>query len=322
MKNNFFENNVLEAAERVEPNATLRAIDLYSGVGGWSLGLSLAGIDVVASYEWWDPANRTNATNNDHNTITANIREIAKQDIPFSNIDIVVGSPPCTQFSFANRGGNGDLEDGFKDMAAFFEIVSKCRPKWWAMENVPRLATLLPEAILPGRPLHKYREIIEQATIEVINCSDYGVPQARKRCIAGNFDFSLLHLYKSTVRKPTLGDIINALDQDEIFDPVYGFSLPRGCVSDHTKETILSPEEERINREAKTYHPVYNTMSFPEKLNQPARTVTATCTRVSRESLIVEDRALGGYRRLTVRERACLQSFPINYQFMGGERIR
>ena len=34
----------------------LKAIDLYSGIGGWSLGLKLNGIDVIHSYEWWNQA--------------------------------------------------------------------------------------------------------------------------------------------------------------------------------------------------------------------------------------------------------------------------
>lgn len=43
----------------VDVRGALRAIDLYSGVGGWSLGMRLAGINVVASYERWGPANET-----------------------------------------------------------------------------------------------------------------------------------------------------------------------------------------------------------------------------------------------------------------------
>jgi DNA (cytosine-5)-methyltransferase 1 len=51
-------------------------------------------------------------------------------------------------------------------------------------------------------------------------------------------------------------------------------------------------------------------------MNQPARTVTATCTRVSRESLVIADpEAEGQFRRLTIRERASLQGFPITFQF-------
>jgi DNA (cytosine-5)-methyltransferase 1 len=55
-------------------------------------------------------------------------------------------------------------------------------------------------------------------------------------------------------------------------------------------------------------------MAFPDDLDEPSRTVTATCTRVSRESIIIPDRQAGLYRRLTVRERASLQGFPITYQ--------
>jgi DNA (cytosine-5)-methyltransferase 1 len=83
-------------------------------------------------------------------------------------------------------------------------------------------------------------------------------------------------------------------------------------------EACLNDEEERMNREMKTFHPVYNNMAFPDPLNRTARTVTATCTRVSRESIVIASpEHRGKFRRLTVRERACLQSFPITYQFFG-----
>ena len=56
-------------------------------------------------------------------------------------------------------------------------------------------------------------------------------------------------------------------------------------------------------------------MAFPDKLDRPSRTVTATCTRVSRESIILKSKK--GYRRLSVRERGVIQGFPITYQFYG-----
>ena len=58
----------------------LRAIDLYSGVGGWSLGLRLANVEVVASYEKWGPANETNFKNNFHQAQTVDIRRLALAD--------------------------------------------------------------------------------------------------------------------------------------------------------------------------------------------------------------------------------------------------
>jgi DNA (cytosine-5)-methyltransferase 1 len=82
------------------------------------------------------------------------------------------------------------------------------------------------------------------------------------------------------------------------------------------REEPLSWEELRYNREAKTHHTVYNNMEFPDPVDKPVRTVTATCTRVSRESIIVPDE--GNFRRLSVRERGVLQGFPITYEFLGG----
>src|SRR5690606_3249445 len=97
-------------------------------------------------------------------------------------------------------------------------------------------------------------------------------------------------------------------------DPIYDLTLPKELVTDHILEPNLSAEEERINRDTKTHHPVYNAMSFPDRLDRPSRTITALCTRVSRESIIIND-SQNNLRRLTIRERGCLQSFPINYQY-------
>jgi hypothetical protein len=60
----------------------LRAIDLYSGVGGWFLGLRLAGIDVVGSYDLSGPANETNFKNNRHQAQSVHIRRLSFEDLP------------------------------------------------------------------------------------------------------------------------------------------------------------------------------------------------------------------------------------------------
>lgn len=293
----------------------LRAIDLYSGIGGWSLGLKMAGIDVVSSYEWWDKANRTNKNNNHHLASEVDIRQLKLKDIP-TGIDIVVGSPPCTQFSYANRGGSGDIEDGLKDIAKFLSIVDHLRPKFWAMENVPRVASIIEQEMLAGGVLARFAHL--KPTIQTIDTSEWGVPQRRQRCIVGNFDFSLLNDYKDHTKKRTLGDVIKSLSTATVIDSIYGIQLASGELTDHVMEEFLSPEEERMNREMKTFHPVYNNMSFPDPLTRTARTITATCTRVSRESVVIAaPEKKGRFRRLTVRERGCLQGFPITYQFYG-----
>ncbi len=295
----------------------MRAIDLYAGIGGWSVGLKLAGIEVLASYEWWGEANETHAKNVSANVVQADIRALPLDAFP-DGVDIVVGSPPCTQFSYANRGGSGDIEDGFKDIKKFFQVIDHLKPKFWAMENVPRVANLLNDKGVREKVLGKLAYLLEDATVAVVDCSDFGAPQKRKRCIAGNFDFDLLVSYQSRVRSLTLGDVLNSLEGSHVQDPNYGILLPRSEVSGLAIEAPLGSEELRMNRDAKTFHPVYNNMPFPDPLDVASRTITATCTRVSRESVVVEfPRGCGRFRRLSVRERAIAQGFPVFYQFHG-----
>ena len=56
----------------------MKAIDLYSGIGGWALGLELNSIKVISSYEWWDQAVET-ANNNLGKT-----EKTLKNGVPFS----------------------------------------------------------------------------------------------------------------------------------------------------------------------------------------------------------------------------------------------
>ena len=60
----------------------MKAIDLYSGVGGWSLGLRLCGIDVVKSFEWWPQAVNTSNKNLGTSHKPIDIRSLNFKDLP------------------------------------------------------------------------------------------------------------------------------------------------------------------------------------------------------------------------------------------------
>lgn len=293
----------------------LRAIDLYSGVGGWSLGLRLAGIDVVASYDLWRPANLTNSNNNHHEAHTIDLRSFPLSELP-RDIDVVVGSPPCVQFSLSNRGGRGDVDDGLKDIIAFLTIVDYLRPRAWAMENVPRVAKVLEKELKRGGQLEAFAHLGMKFSVE--NMAEYGLPQRRRRCIAGNINFQLLRSYRAVAPTRTLGDVVAALSATPVRDPLFGVTVDRSELQDHVIEPFLNSEEERINRAAKMFHPIYNAMPFPDPLTRSVRTITATCTRVSRESVVIQEPGSDRlFRRLSIREKACLQGFPLSFQFYG-----
>lgn len=293
----------------------MRAIDLYAGIGGWGLGLRLAGVELIDSYERWKPAIDTHNANLGGQIEPVDIRKLDLDALP-SDIELVVGSPPCTEFSYANRGGSGDIAEGLKDLVRFFEVVERLQPRFWAMENVPRVAEVLRNGFqTPDHALYQFRHLEPQ--IEIFDFSEYGTPQARRRCIATNIPLERLSSYRAKIAERTLGDVLKAIaSSDTVVDPIWGVSLQPDQLTELQSEAPLNDEELRMNREAKEFHPVYNNMAFPDPLGEPARTVTATCTRVSRESIVIADpKVEGQFRRLTIRERACLQGFPITYQF-------
>ena len=293
---------------------SFKCIDLYSGIGGWTLGMKMSNIINHSSYEWFDQSNLTHNINFNSNNKEIDIRKLKLNDLPKpGSIDFVVGSPPCTQFSFSNRGGSGDIDDGLVDVYMFLNIVYHLKPKYWVMENVPRVKNIINDVISNNIKFKKFKKLI--TFNEIIDCSDFGLPQKRKRMICGNFPFELLMSYKNHCNRTKLEDVIKSLNQKTIVDPTYGYKLDQNQLTDHNKEETLNWEELRLNKESKTYHPIYNKMNFPDLLNKPSRTITSTCTRVSRESIVIKDG--NGFRRLTLREKGMIQGFPITFQFYG-----
>ena len=291
----------------------LRAIDLYCGVGGWSLGLELSGIRVVEGIDISPTAVETYAKNLGGNVRECDMRSLELASLPL-DVDVVVGSPPCTQFSYSNKGGSGDLVDGMVDLRAFLAAVAHVRPRFWIMENVPRVARIIEAEMSTGGELVEFAHLVD--SVRVVDLSEFGLPQRRKRCIVGRFPEELLLSYRARTPSLTLRNVIGSFGTECYEDVMYGTRIPLARLSDHIVEDPLTDEEVRLNVEAKAHHPVYNGMKFPDDLDRPSRTLTATCTKVSRESIVIEDnRVKGDFRRLTIRERASLQGFPGEFGF-------
>jgi len=307
----------------------LKVIDLFCGAGGFSEGFRLAGFEIVFALDNWGPAIDTFKLNNPSTEVVkGDITQLDPNDLP--KADIIIGGPPCTSFSFANKGGKGNREEGMRLVLAFLRIVHHVQPKWWVMENVPRLLETLPSRIpleMLGLEGPGYFEIPRR---EILLSADYGAPQKRRRLVSGKYPLPKPTHSESGDPKEwlTVRDVFNALPDptkprcatEQVVDPNYeGCSVTADLLTDHFYDTILTDEEARENRKAKTDHSWYGKMSFPDELDRPARTVMATQFRVSRETMVFETKVDGElkYRCPTVRECACLQSFPLTYQFTG-----
>ena len=310
----------------------LRVLDLFCGPGGFSTGFEAAGFETVGAFDKDKWAVKTFSANHKVSAVSADLDNYDMSTMP--DVDVIIGGPPCTQFSSAKSNRTRNVLDGLSLVQAFLRCVYLKKPRYWIMENVPTIQKYLPGSIpLRWIGIDEDGELNIPQKVELI-AADYGVPQRRKRYLIGNFP-----LPKKTHRNPLAKDFFTEFDlpvwksmgdamyglpsplteanRSEYVDPNYDFAIPLDLVSDHFYDPSLSSSEARSIERAKTQHPYMGLLAWPDNLDEPARTVVAT--QLGRETLIIEDE-LGPqsrYRRASVRECAAMQSFPASYQFFG-----
>lgn len=81
-----------------------KIIDLFAGCGGMSLGFQNAGFEIISAYDNWQPAIDIYSANFNHPIIK---KDLSKEDITGeiinSNPDMIIGGPPCQDFSIAGK---------------------------------------------------------------------------------------------------------------------------------------------------------------------------------------------------------------------------
>jgi len=165
----------------------INGVDLFAGAGGLTLGLKLAGVQIVVAIESSSPAAATYEKNNPEITlIKADIRNVKASLIReellrkgIRRLDLVVGGPPCEAYSKANRKRPGNSHPKYRLLMEFIRFIKELKPRCFVLENV--------------RSIRKYEIFYEALTeldgvgyeVEVleISASDFGVPQRRKRLI-------------------------------------------------------------------------------------------------------------------------------------------
>lgn len=156
----------------------MRVADLFAGCGGLSLGFQEAGYDVVVAYDAWEPAINCYRANFKHPVVQMDLSAVedAIKSISHFNPDIIVGGPPCQDFSHAGRRSEGARASL---SVTFAEIVKGIHPNWFVFENVDRSRNSL--AYAAARKI--FKEADYGLTEVVLNASRCGVPQSRKRFI-------------------------------------------------------------------------------------------------------------------------------------------
>lgn len=200
---------------------TIKFLDLFSGAGGLTDGiLQSRNFEDIAAVEWLKPQVETlrNRLKNKWNVEDSDKRvmhfDIQRQKELFNGwrndkvygtglgldyfvnrargIDAVIGGPPCQAYSIAGRvrDENG-MRNDYRNylFENYLGVVNRYKPSFFIFENVPGILSARPggnkkvtELITEGFNNIGY-DIIRDLKIAVVNSSDYGVPQNRKRVI-------------------------------------------------------------------------------------------------------------------------------------------
>ncbi len=267
----------------------MRCIDLFSGCGGMSLGFSLAGYEVVAAFDSWEPAATTYEANFGHtvnradlSNVPATVAEVSKH-----GADIIIGGPPCQDFSPAGKriaGKKAALT------VCYAEIIAAASPGWFVMENVER-------AILSAQ--HKTAaEILSAAGYNlatvILDASLYHVPQRRKRAITiGSLDADV---------RGVIGDIERSA------------SITPLSVRDYFQEIGLPLDTDHYYRHPRSYkrRGVFSVDEPSPTVRGVSRPIPPGYSRHAGDTADVSQA-----RPLTARERAVVQTFPSEFIFIG-----
>lgn len=111
----------------------MKVLDLFSGIGGFSLGLERAGMKTIAFCEIEPFCRKILKKHWPDTPIFKDIKELTVNDLP-TKPDLICGGYPCQPFSVA--GKQRGTEDNRHLWPEMFRLIKECKPHWVICENV------------------------------------------------------------------------------------------------------------------------------------------------------------------------------------------
>ncbi|CAI0953241.1 DNA cytosine methyltransferase [Serratia liquefaciens] len=171
----------------------IKAIDLFSGAGGFSLAALDLGIEILAAIELDKDACDTYRKNliqkreNSIKLLNKDIMTISPDELMDSlqlkekELDLIIGGPPCQGFS-SHRIKNAGVNDPRNELLIrYYDFVKIFQPKMFLVENVPGLLWEKHKDYL-----NNFKRLAANSGYNILgplklNAKDYGVPQNRNR---------------------------------------------------------------------------------------------------------------------------------------------
>ncbi len=310
-------------------NKPIRVAAFFAGAGGLDLGFDQAGFEVVYATDFVPQcaetlrANSSGPMSSAPEVVCADIRTLTQMDLP-SDIDFVIGGPPCQSFSASGRragGAAGTLDSRGNLFEAYCRILSWLKPKGFLFENVRGIL-----ATNGGEDWKRIQAAFEDLgyaiSFRVLDALDYGAPQQRERLFLVGHQTGQEFLFPRPTFGPdsvegrphvtageALNDIVDSEDIEALFlkDGKYSHLLP-----------MVPPGSNYLHFTAKRGHPTpvfayrsrFSDFLYKADPSHPIKTLIASPGKYT-----------GPFhwdsRYFTVNEYKRLQGFPDDYVITG-----
>ncbi|MCY3838979.1 MAG: DNA cytosine methyltransferase [Gammaproteobacteria bacterium] len=320
-----------------ERNTTVKVFDFFSGCGGASCGFDAAGMDVAFALDCDQEAQRTYTANfPDVHFELADIRAVEAEEVQL-HVDAARTSPvlfcgcaPCQPFTKQNttRPDLGD-DDRIPLLLRFADFIEACVPDLVFVENVPGLQHFDSTSQPFDDFLSRLGECNYYVDFRSIRLMKYGVPQSRRRLVLVASRHGDIQLPPETHGPETPNE-----DYETVRDwighlPPIAAGEEHPAVRNHRAARLSALNIERIkvtpeggshrdwpealkldcHKDFSGYSDVYGRMSW----DAPASGLTTRCISYSNGRFGHPDQD----RAISIREAACLQTFPDEFAFEG-----
>jgi len=280
----------------------MKIVSLFSGCGGLDLGFIKAGHTIVWANDFDSDAVLTYKQNIGDHIVLEDIRNVDSKSIP--DCDMVIGGFPCQGFSMANMRRSADDERN-KLYLEFYRIIKEKQPKYFIAENVKGILSLGKGQIIK-MICDDFEDAGYKVKYKLLNFADYGVPQMRQRVIF----------------------IGVRTDQDVEIDfptPSHSENGNNGVLPWVSMQSALAhipepTEPHNLFNHIASEYKVFKDKNFTgHRQVDPSKPSPTILARGNGGGGVVVIHHPGNHRRLTVREAATIQTFPMDFIFTGSK---
>lgn len=295
----------------------MKVVSFFAGAGGLDLGFEKAGFDVVWANEYdkeiWETFEK-----NHKNTFLDRRSIVNVPSIEVPDCDGIIGGPPCQSWSEAgSKRGIADKRGQL--FYEFIRILADKQPKFFLAENVSGM--LVPahkEALSNIKQM--FTDIGYELSFQLLNVSDYGVPQDRKRVffIGYRKDLGIKFDFPKPItveKKVTLNDVIRDLENNSLPAKEGNYTNGEACKIKNHEYMIGGFSSIFMSRNrVRSWDEVSFTIQAGGR-HAPIHPQAPKMILVDENLREFEKGKEELYRRLSVRECARIQTFPDNFEF-------